>query len=524
MKKFLVFLLSILCTITPGNALKYSCKEKTCYKEAGDIAAKNEFRELWGAGDDLITRDTYKCVGTSADAGLDKFTSISGGDVMGQMRRALRGNYLEHNAMYYVAHEINDNGAKLCKTIVTGGRGGCGGNAYTSYYYPSGSEDCFWVCKSPYYGEGCTTTEIPTKDAAVGTEVYYKKKGLNAVTKLAVNGKKATNIEDNIPMFFANHYIQCSHHNKNDKVAKTDLSSRNDQEHDVILALYYTDVSDDGRMNMVVNPLAVRAGTTEMCAEIGNDIALPMVKFVGGGRAVCPSDYSRVSGYVYKGGEGCSRTNGEVVEKKDESRISDNKLDGCTVEARQLCVQKYDANAVNAEKQAELLKAKLGHMCSDYNADLYKEDVHDLLLVNSTTFEKITEDEITVDNYSTYKWDGKCTMYKCRSSVLGFKSDWKTSGDVGCYECTGETMRFGIDKKGVCQQCPTGEAFSTGQQGCVSAEKVSKNDMRFGVGNTPSTQLSDQCWVQDTPACYKYCITGDEAAKAECDKQKQATQ
>ena len=520
MKKFLVFLLSILCTITPGNALLYSCEEKTCYKN-GDIAAENEFRKLWGAGDDLITRDTYKCVGTSADAGLDKFTEISGSDIMGKMRRALRGNYLEHNAMYYVAREINDNGAYLCKTIVTGGRGGCTGSAYTSYYNPSGKSDCFWVCKAPYYGEGCTTTEKPTKDAAVGTDEYYKKKGLNAVTKLAVNGKQDTNIEDEIPMFFANDYIQCSHHNKNDKVAKTDLSSRNEQEHDVILALYYTDVSKDGRMNMVVNPLAVRAGTTEMCAEVGNKIALPMVKFVGGGRAVCPSDYSRVSGYVYKGGEGCSRTNGEVVEKEDESKISGNTLDGCTVEARQLCVQKYDASAVNTANQADLLKAKLGHMCSGYSADLYKEDVHDLLLVNSTTFEKITaaDQQITVDNYDEYEWDGKCIMYKCRSSVLGFKSDWKTSGDVGCYECTGETMRFGIDEKGVCQQCPTGEAFSGVE--CKTAVKVTKNDMRFGVGKKPSTQLSEQCWVQDTPACYKYCITGDEAAKTECDSQKQ---
>ena len=457
------------------------------------------FASQWGASNLKISgaagnASNVACRGTSADAGL---TQISDNDGWGDMRRDLRNYYLDYNALYYVAREINKNGAKFCKTIVTGKRGGCTGNAHTTYFEPTGDADCFWLCKHGYFGDGCSARVAYGTSPKLTTQQFGAKKPTYGVVAMAANKKKDnTNIEDKIPMFEYNKYVKC-HSSVTDgdetkgKVNLKDWASTNTQEHDIVLALYQvseTSTTITGTtvpaLQVLVQPLVVRAGTTQMCAEKGNDRAMAMVEFVGAATNVCPSDYDNY----------CASTNSAGV---------------CT---DMLCVDPTAKSKVEQEKKQQQTENRLKNMCAGYTRDSYKPGVHELYYVNRTSLEEIDPQP---DENATVNWGDVCVKYKCTASKA-FKADWQTSGDMGCYECTGDAARFGVDNQGVCQQCVKGEIFDSNTKKCEKAKVFSKNDMRFGVGNAPSADLEKQCWTKDNPDCYKCCMMGESGAPAAC--------
>ncbi len=462
------------------------------------------FASQWGASNLKITggKDTSDnnraCKGTSAEAGL---TQISSNPTRAEMRQDLRNYYLDYNALYYVAREINQNGAKFCKTIVTGKRGGCNANTHTTYFEPTGDADCFWLCKHGYFGDGCSARVAYGTSPKLTTQQFGAKKTKSGVVAMAANKKKDnTNIEDNIPMFQYGKYIKCFNANTETEryIDLKNWAHKNKQEHDIVLALktvIETSTTITGTtvpaLKMQVQPLVVRAGSTVMCAEKGNDRAMAMVEFAGVATNVCPSDYDNY----------CASTNSAGI---------------CT---NLLCVDPTAKSKVEQEKKQQQTENRLKNMCAGYTRDSYKPGVHELYYVNRTSLEEIDPQP---DENATVNWGDVCVKYKCTASKA-FKADWQTSGDMGCYECTGEVMRFGVDNQGVCQQCVKGEIFDSNTKKCETAKVFSKNDMRFGVGNAPSADLEKQCWIKDNPDCYKCCMMGESGAPAACQQCKELT-
>ena len=478
------------------------------------------------------------CEGTSKAAGL---TEIDDNTTRGDMRRDLRNYYLDYNTQYYIAREINQNGAKFCKTVISGTRGGCTGKSHTTYYDPSGSTDCFWLCKQGFYGDSCSGKVSSSATPSILPEQFIAKKAGSGVVPMGKNPKSSTNIEENIPMFEANKYIKCST-GASDNVsdAEADIllknwASANGQEHDLVLAL--KEIRKDGKVDVggtpvdaisfVVQPMAVRAGTTYMCAEKGNNVALPMVAFVGEEQVVCPSDYEwyEVSRFGMKqmdltsGGVSSARglidrvqsardKVGQLLTSEEIALVQNDMLNGYRVTRSIVCIDPTARSRTEQEKIQQFNENLLKNLCPDFKRDGYNVEVHDLYVFDKES-NKILEQQPGVDD--TVVWSNKCAKYKCKNASLGFKSDWKVSGDMGCYECIGDPLRFGIDDEGTCQLCNKGDIFdSENDKKCEKANTFTKNDMRFGAGKPPSATLAGQCWIQDNPICYACCLLNNQ--------------
>jgi hypothetical protein len=432
----------------------------------------------WVVGSGAIPDNA--CDVKSKDMGL---TKLAGTDMFDATRMkvatVINDNYIGYKAQEYVAREINRYGAKFCKTVIGGYRKNCHYMSYTRYFEPE-VQDCFWLCKDGYYGESCLSTALTSVTPQIPMEQFLIKKPNSGVGALAPFGTSGDNIEERIPMFRANEEIRCQGRVSSGG-GMTDnwenLHSDNDEEHDMILAV--ESITDkDSKLQIKVQPLFLRAGNSQYCS--GNQAAWnawPMMKFVGDPIYVCPSDYKQEKG-----------TDGTIN-----------------------CI---DPEALSRQEKAsvEALKAdKLSHLCSSdgYQSSLFKDEIHNLVVIDKST-KNIKAEADQPQLGKEYDWNAKnaCAIYKCKSEVLAFKSDWKTSGDMGCYDCTGDTGRFGIDKLGVCIKCDDGQIFVEGE--CKKADTLSKTDMLYGMGKTSSTSLADMCWTETNPTSYKCCVSNNQ--------------
>ena len=63
----------------------------------------------------------------------------------------------DYGMLMLIARDVNANGAKFCVTTVYGERKEKG-TAWTIYAEPAQGTKCFWLCKSGYSGDGCSST------------------------------------------------------------------------------------------------------------------------------------------------------------------------------------------------------------------------------------------------------------------------------------------------------------------------------------------------------------------------------
>ena len=491
------------------------------------------FKSAWGAGAIKISglRDNdgvagVACLGTSKASGL---VQVDDNKRQGHMRQDLRRYFLDYNTQYYIAREINQNGAKFCKTVISGTRGGCHGNTHTTYHEPSGSSDCFWLCKQGFYGDACSSRVSSSATPSILPEQFIAKKAGDGVVPMGKNPRSSTNIEESIPMFEANRYVQCHNNNTgghNDEtgfVSFKDWASKKNQEHDIVLALRQIK-KEDNKVNVNgtdvdaisfgVQPLAVRAGTPEMCEEIGNNISLPMVDFVGEPKVVCPSDYEWYEVFKFETLP-ADRTE-QTLTPEEAAMVTNGKYGEYNVIESIVCIDPTAKARSEQDKVVQFNENLLKNLCSDFKREAYKPDLHDLYVVDSKSGVALAQDQ-QPNPGDTVVWSNKCAKYKCKSASLGFKSDWKVNGDMGCYECIGDTLRFGIDTEGTCLICDKGYIFDakTSKQ-CEKAEAFTKNDMRYGKGKQPSVSLADQCWIHDNPTCYTCCMLNMDKTSDGC--------
>ena len=452
MKKLIFLILSVVYT-TSLLAMQVSSTTKS--------VIDNWFKHS------VYDNDTFpRCKGTGVEAGFAKENAGTQASWAAYMK-----NYVEYEGVYYIARNITANGAEFCKTIVSGKRGGCTGHPYTLYFDP-GVNDCFWLCKKDHFGNGCLSDCKDGKCIYTATNYsqspseYAAKKTVAGTVALQGGLPKGGSVEDSRAFFYEDLMLHCD---KKSSVGNdwSNFSSNKSQEHDIVLAIYEIKASTDSVI-FDVRPMIVRAGGTAGCNRAAAD-AWPMISWIGGEHShlLCPSDYARVG---------------------DE------------------CVHPLAAASVQLKNAAEELKnTQLGSLCYGYKKEGYDEAQHSFVVVDSGTGTAIESQPTKSSEFRP----NYCTKYVCKSSVMGFVSDWKTSGNMKCETCTGESMRYGVDADGACITCVKGEIYDEDTKTCVKAESFSKNDMRYGQGKTPSTDLKDQCWTLDNPTCYKCCLTNN---------------
>lgn len=149
-----------------------------------------------------------------------------------------------------VARKVIANGGYFCVTQVQAANKNKNTDAWTTYYEPSGgTTSCVWLCKSGYYGSGCTQTTPSSCDSTTLLRSNFDG------YKLATSG--STNIENDIPRFFDGTYRSCG--------------LRKEQEHDMILAISGWTTSGHGAF---AQPMLVRAERTSGMKDVQSTITL----------------------------------------------------------------------------------------------------------------------------------------------------------------------------------------------------------------------------------------------------------
>lgn len=248
------------------------------------VLGKGDVTTAWGVSEPSWGNNVSLCHGTGVDAfGSGAFnTKID----HTQWRKFLRG-HLGETAVYYVAKKIVENGGYFCATVVDADRPkGCTQKPYT-VYYNTATQHCFWACADGYFGENCTTQD-QTKNLSDTPASEYNVHGTTAVKILGQNQTAGGNIRDSIDSFFTT-----GDDSKQDckDVNRVNFNSGKNQRIDYLLAIKYTESTNDEEITMIAQPMAVRAGGAKGCEDKGDNHAWPMVGFIGTARYVCPDGF-----------------------------------------------------------------------------------------------------------------------------------------------------------------------------------------------------------------------------------------
>ena len=235
------------------------------------------FRDKWKV---QSFDDGWTCKGCITDTGINVRTSSY------TYFNTDMGSYGNYGAVYYVAHEMVEGGAKFCKTIIGADRGNCHGSPYTTYY--KSGDDCFWLCESGYHGEGCAKVN----NGAAGTCQSFERFTAHTPKTHLSSYTPSTDIDSTIPMFYYGVYKSCSGNNM------SCLNSSKGQEHDVVLAISEIKKgTSDSSLEIYARPLVVRAGGTSYCLYGGQYHAWPFFSWVSESELLCPE------GWVHKDGK-----------------------------------------------------------------------------------------------------------------------------------------------------------------------------------------------------------------------------
>lgn len=193
-----------------------------------------------------------------------------------------------------IARDIRANGAKFCAMHAGAARHNCSSESYTAYYNAK-KEQCFWMCKEGYYGEGCVSTD-PTEVSACNNDAFDIIAGMTGYGVIQDGlsssiGSNPTNIENQVPMFVRDNYINCNNTSGGGGLYNfKKMIGYRQQEHDVILAVESFDTTNK---KLVARPVVVRAGTIrdyalqwDMCQH-----AWPTLKWIKDGKPVCPDGW-----------------------------------------------------------------------------------------------------------------------------------------------------------------------------------------------------------------------------------------
>lgn len=360
-----------------------------------------------------------------------------------------------------IARDIRANGAKFCAMHAGAARHNCSSESYTAYYNAK-NEQCFWLCKRGYYGEGCVSQKKDDSSECNGDifDRFALMTGYGVIQDGLSSsiGSNPTNIENQVPMFVKDNYINCNSTSGGGGLYNfKKMIGYREQEHDVILAVKSFDTT---QKKLVVSPVVVRAGTIrdyilnwDKCQK-----AWPMISWTGNSYYVCP--------------------------------------DGWTM----------DEDGVCTHAGQDSVACKLESLCPSTPRNKFNPNMHEVF--GKDEFAKLG---LTLpDNCSN--------VFRCNAGGA-----FVSTTDFSCVECSGPTMGPGVD--GTCVKCRDGFLYSSQKKTCVESKKLSHSDMLYGQGVNSATELSQQCWVHAKPECYQKCVVqGIEKMKEDTNCNTQETQ
>ena len=353
--------------------------------------------------------------------------------------------YCNYGGTFYIAREMNEGGAKFCKTIVAADRGSCTGKPYTTYY--EGGGECFWLCRSGYHGSGCSKVE--TADTCQSYDGFKK----NVAEKYSYASylksfSPSTNIEANIPMFFHGEYYDCNKGSNADAYNK--LPSTKNQEHDVVLAIQIYEKKDtDKTLRISAMPLVVRAGgTRDGCLHQSQYCAWPMVGFV-----------PEITTYV------CP--------------------EGWIQQADGWCKQDGNSSA-----------CQLTNMCANYPKEKYDPEKHHIRPGS-------TCNEFRCNEGTAFKSKDDLTCTPCAPTDAEIPALWYQGVSDGlCTSCNKGQWPVLTYRK------VNGKDTSiVDKVECDDAKPFTHNELQYGQKTVPDKVETTQCWTKQNPDDFFGCVT-----------------
>lgn len=491
-----------------------------------DAVSKSDgetYKTEWGVGD----AGNYTCLGTASDYGIG--TSETGTDR--EWHKYLNYYFMydgthAKGAAYYIAREMTDHGYKFCKTLLGGGRGGCGNDSYTTYY--NGDPlDCFWLCEPGYYGDKCESKTIGTGKHDYSKDEARKSYAKNKVNPInAVRYKGSGNKEDEVPMFIKNHYVSC---NGGNQASMRHMNKK--QEHDVILAIKNIEVDKTKeKVKYTVQPLVHRAAGTQGCfSTSAAHSSFPFTHFVASpSYSLCPGDMMHVDKTFTLNGatdSGGCYTSSEAKANAEVSKVEQDAYTAALERAKALEASGLAILCPGFKK--EKFNSASHELVSDsYSYSNWRQDSTKTSVCGGKTGQEKTDCEAVFNDASA-----TCTVFVCKDGK-GYKTDPAVTGDFSCVDCSsvsGGTVatdaasttaihpsRLGLGSNGVCLTCEPGQIYNADMRGCITAKQIHKNYMAGDVmesARTVKLPVENQCWTKATPEDYKQCMKTNGWAK-----------
>ena len=247
--------------------------------------------------------------------------------------------------VYWIAWDLNANGARFCPTQLGAGRNSAD-DPYTTYYNISGNDDCFWLCKDGKGGDKCnkSVSEVAGEEPIIQT--------------ISTTNTDNVNREDNIAMLIANSYQDCGNRKKHHPYAATGK-----QEHDVVLAI--TEYTDDG-YGAYVQPLVVRAAARrvgEYWGDYNDAYAFGYLANNTDKTLVC------INGYKYNQAKnGCVKYTQEQADKEAAQAAAklaaDNACSGWVIGTSDEFINTYDVKMIGNCNQYRCKDSSMGFKSS----------------------------------------------------------------------------------------------------------------------------------------------------------------
>lgn len=482
----------------------------------------------WVKGSNADLPGFARCKGSATDIGIENKNTGKNSSWQNHLYNYLYDKEWSKGALFYIAHEVAENGYKFCKTYVSADRSDCYGEPYTEYWYSKSlteKPDCFWLCKPGFFDDGTGCNSKVMTDTTV-PDVSKIAKFNHASPFAQESGFRYKNVQDNIQMLYTKRAHRCD---SDGSLQVLFRKTGEGEEHDIVLAIKsITEGVDEktskgnGIVTYSVQPLVIRAGGTAGClGKTASHTAWALPYFEDSNSGNITIDTSMCPGnMMHADGGGC------YVKQESKEAAAETETEQINYKAAQT-------------KALSLEEAGLAILCQGFDRAKYDNKVH---VLNSDQFlyenwrtrgtnavqtkkdeyckgKEGEEQKQCETKFETLYGDASatCTVFVCKDEGMGYASDPMVSGDFTCVSCavnsdkTIHHSRLGRGSDGICKVCKVGEIVKNGQ--CEKSKSIHKFYMDGMNKKTsgeikPVENLADQCWTKPTPDEYKACIKG----------------
>ena len=478
----------------------------------------------WVKGSNADLPGFARCKGSATDIGIENKNTGKNSSWQNHLYNYLYDKEWSKGALFYIAHEVAENGYKFCKTYVSADRSDCYGEPYTEYWYSKSlteKPDCFWLCKPGFFDDGTGCNSKVMTDTTV-PDVSKIAKFNHASPFAQESGFRYKNVQDNIQMLYTKRAHRCD---SDGSLQVLFRKTGEGEEHDIVLAIKsITEGVDEktskgnGIVTYSVQPLVIRAGGTAGC--LGKTAshtawALPYFEDSESGNinidtSMCPGNMVHADGggcYVkQESKEAAAQTETEQINyKAAQTKAQSLEEAGLAILCQGFDRAKYD-NKVHVLNSDQFLyenwRTRGSNASGQTPSDYCKDKTGD-------EYDKCVKDyNETNDLYGDAS--ATCTVFVCKDEGMGYASDPMVSGDFTCVSCAEKTihpLRLGRGSDGICKVCKVGEIVENGV--CIEAKAIHKFYMGGVYDRNNSTvekDIKDQCWTMSNPSTYKDCL------------------